>query len=136
MTKKEAFPAEFKIKAIEVLETHIYPQKKDEKDSPFEFGISIEHHVNPSDESLMVITDVSVSNDKDELLGQMKTALVYETKNLLIFEEEMRVNLTEKEIGYINSIATSTTRGIMFSAFKGTPLQNAIMPIINDLEKV
>ena len=40
------------------------------------------------------------------------------------------VDLPQEFITLLNSIALSTTRGVMFSQFRGTVLHNAILPII------
>ena len=45
--------------------------------------------------------------------------------------EKKKIDIPENFIITINSVALSTTRGLMFSLFKGTFLQGAILPLLD-----
>lgn len=103
----------------------------------FHFDITAEARVSPEKEVVfMVITINTREADKEEQLAQITTALAFQIEN---FKEVIKLNEnnvfeipTDFEV-LVRTIAISTTRGIMFSHFKGTHLVKAILPIVPQL---
>ncbi len=135
MSKKKD-PIQFQIRSIELLESSlILPGKPLSESSVFEFDINLEHHItNPEDTSFIVICNVRIMGETEsELYGKIRTSCVYEIPNLseYYFKEDNRFTLPDQLIFSLNSIAISTTRGMMFSFYRGTFLHNAILPIVD-----
>ena len=57
-------------------------------------------------------------------------------KEVVTIIEEKNFKLTEELKDVLNSISISTTRGVMFSTFKGTYLHNALLPVVDARQMV
>lgn len=126
----------FQLKGINLLEVSVkHPQKKLQEKITFHFNINIEHRINPDSRQIFVLTTVNVSdaNEKGTLLGNVRTSCNFEIQNFNDFydAEKKRAFLPEAIQHVLNSIAISTTRGVMFSQFRGTFLHNAYLPVID-----
>lgn len=66
-------------------------------------------------------------------LGSIKVGVIFEIANFDDYIDEMNKKLTLPDVIFLtfNSIGISTTRGVMFSQFKGTFLHNAFLPVID-----
>ena len=65
-------------------------------------------------------------------MGKYSASYSFRVKELKKFmTEDKKFNLSDSFILTINSVAISTTRGLMFSSFKGTFLHEAILPLID-----
>lgn len=101
----------------------------------FNFDINIENKIDPTNKLIFVIVNINVKGDDATLtLGALSVSCIF---HLLNFDEIIKPNTEGKfdvptQINEVlNSISVSTTRGIMFSTFKGTLLHNAFLPIID-----
>ena len=126
----------FQIKGVELLNaTFNQPLKQLPEIITFHFDIYIEHRINFDKKSVFVVTSIKVSdkNDKETQLGAITTSCNFEVANFdkFIDKEKKQVSFPDEIIFMLNSIAISTTRGIMFSQFKGTFLHTAYLPIID-----
>ncbi len=129
----------FQIKNIEIAESELnLPNINKPKPVSFQFNINIEHRFIIEKQLVIVYVDIQISDDEYKL-GSIKTACVFEIQD---FEEYLNADKTaaklpEDNIVLLNSIAISTSRGVMYAHFRGTHLHNAILPIINpkDLKK-
>jgi len=86
-----------------------------------------------------VIVNVDViSDDQKNVFGSISVNNVYQIIN---FEEAFKLDaqnqyeIPPKLLEAIGSTSLSTTRGIMYSLFKGTFLNNALLPLV-DLPKL
>jgi len=138
MTKEKAPKKniEFQIKGIEILEFELKSQQIQLPAAPiFHFNINVEHKINPESKLVFVIVEVNVLNeDKQTLLGNVRVSNIFHVVNF----DELRGDKTDKSVSFpkeiidtFNSIAISTTRGVMFTCFKGTFLHNAVLPVID-----
>jgi len=126
----------FQIKGVEIIEVQLNaPISAKPQFKTFNYKINIEHRI--ISEKKLVVNQVSIEiyGDAKEqvLLGKIMTALSFEINNFNDFADKGQsvVNLPESIFTTFNSIAISTTRGIMFSQFRGTYLHNAILPIVD-----
>lgn len=135
MTKKKSKAIGFQLKGIEILNINFsHPQKQSESETAFTFDISIEHRIKPDDGLILVACTVGILNELDrEEIGKITTLCVYEVEGLngFVDNQAQQVDLPEHLATAINSISLSTTRGIMYSNFKGTILDKAYLPIIS-----
>jgi len=102
------------------------------KDLSFEFNI--EDGINIENNLLSKIIDVHVlGNRKKEPLADLRILYSFSVKNVSDFvikkDENMIVDPSLND--WLDNIVLATTRGIMYSEFRGTYVDNVILPIIN-----
>lgn len=101
----------------------------------FNFSISLQTRLDAVPKTLTVIINVDViSDDQKNVFGSISVDNVYQIIN---FEEAFKLNeqnqydVPTKLLETIGLTSLSTTRGIMYSLFKGTFLNNALLPLID-----
>ena len=101
----------------------------------FNFNVSIESKADEIQKLIFVIVTIEIKNEaQSEVFGSVVASCVYLIDNfseVVTKDVEGNIVIPKLLVDTINSISISTTRGIMFSTFKGTFLHNAILPIIN-----
>ena len=125
----------FQLKAIELLDATLnHPGYELPESTIFHYDLSIEHKINIDEKVIFVINEIQILNEKrDFKLGSVKVSCVFSIENLDNFVDSKlsTINLPEQFATILNSLTISTTRGIMFSQFKGTFLQHAYLPVID-----
>jgi len=124
------------LKSIEILnETLNLPSVPDVSLHNFSFKVGITHKADTDNKLLFVIVSVEIRNeDQIHLLGSLAVSCIYSVTG---FDDVVRVkadgnlDLPQLLVEKMNTLSISTTRGIMFSAFKGTFLHNAFLPLID-----
>ena len=120
-------------KGIELLNCAINSPAPETDLGNFSFNVSIQTNVDAPQKLVFVIVSVQVQTaNQAHTLGSLVASCIYSVGN---FEEVVSMKDGQPTIPTVaadmfNSISISTTRGLMFSAFKGTFLHNAILPII------
>lgn len=135
------FKVEMQIKAIELLKGSLcLPPSPDIANTTFNFNISIESKVDAPNKHVFVIVHVEVKNDdQSHVLGDLSVSCIFEIlnfKEVIEIEENGNFYIPQLLIETLNSISISTTRGVMFSTFKGTFLHGAVLPIIDPKQLV
>jgi hypothetical protein len=101
----------------------------------FNFNINLETKADAPNRLLFAIIHIEIlTEDQSQVLGGISVSCIFEIKNfeeLIKIEAEGKLTLPQQLVDIINSISLSTTRGVMFATFKGTPLHNAFLPIID-----
>ena len=101
----------------------------------FNFNINIEIRADTMNKLVFVIVHIDIKNDgHSEVLGALSVSCIFDIVNfeyLITVEADGKVNIPQHLIETLNIISISTTRGVMFSTFKGTFLHSAILPIID-----
>ncbi len=135
MSKMKQQDIEYKIKGIEILNSEInIPKKKLPDKVVFSFDVSLEQRFNIEQEIIFVLCDITTfTTDNPGLsLGRIKSSCIFTVKDLKSYiSDGKQMILPEDFINAINTISLSTTRGLMFSLFKGTFLHGALLPLIN-----
>lgn len=135
MSKKKPINIEFQIRAIELLDSCLNaPKKQLPNNSIFQFDINLEHRLNVENKLVIVVCSVSIfSEKKEELLGQLKASCIYNVSNIdeFLVKESNELRFPDDFVTTLNSISISTTRGMMFSFFRGTFLHNAVLPMVD-----
>jgi len=125
----------FQIKGIELLEINLNnPQILLNPERTYNFSINIEQRINKEEKLVIVITAVDLIHEQDKQChASIKTSCVFLVENILDFDSSgsHQIDLPEHFLITLNSISLSTTRGIMFSQFKGTFMHNVFLPIVN-----
>lgn len=125
----------FQLKGIELLEFSLKnPQIPLNLERTYNFNINIEQRINNEEKLVIVITSVDLIHEEDQQChASIKTSCIFVVENLENFTlpDSNVVNLPDQFVVTLNSISLSTTRGIMFSSFKGTFMHNVYLPIVN-----
>ena len=136
--KKQDSQISFKLGGIEILESCLFSTKITMPDNQvFNFDIQLEHKMNIPKQLIVVVPTISILAQKNgEQLGLFKSSCIYHVDNLADFlqKETNELSLPKEFIVTLNSVSISTTRGMMYSFFRGTVLHNAILPVINPRE--
>jgi hypothetical protein len=134
--KNQMINADIQLKAIELLSNSITPPSISEVPLVnFNFNINIESKVDHLKKLLFIIVHVEIKCENQKYqLGSISVSCVYSIANfeeVVKIESDGRINIPQTLFETLNSISISTTRGVMYSTFKGTFLHNAFLPIVN-----
>lgn len=125
----------FLIKGIELLDSNItYPKAPLIGEVVFKFNINVEIKIVNEQSLIMAIVSVDILDNKTiDKYGFIRVNCIFGIDNFTSFvnSETKKVDLPKPFITSLNSIALSTTRGIMFDQFRGTFLNGAILPILD-----
>jgi hypothetical protein len=124
----------FKVRNIDIHEfAFVHPKQPIPVNSIFRFETQIEHKVNVAEKIIMVISTFVIHCDTlNEKVGNAVISCVYNIDNIGDFvNENKNFVLPEQLLTMFNSISISTCRGVLFTLFRGTPLHNVILPVIN-----
>jgi len=101
----------------------------------FSFSIGVQTRLDVLPKTLTVVVNVEViSDDQKNVFGSISVNIVYQIMN---FEEAFKLNaqyqyeIPPKLVEAVGSTSLSTTRGIMYTLFKGTFLNNALLPLVD-----
>lgn len=123
----------FKIDTIELLD---YSLSGKDKDIPieaiFNFDISIEHRFDIEKNRIIAITNFRILIEGiEDVVGSASISCIYNILEMNKYIDGKDIKLPDEFITTINSLSLSTSRGILFTLFRGTFLHSAILPIIN-----
>jgi len=125
----------FQITGVELLEINLNnPRTQLNTERTYHFNINIEQRVHKEEKSVIVITTVDLIHEPDnQCHATIKTSCVFFVGNILDFSppESQQIDLPEQFMITLNSISLSTTRGIMYSQFRGTFMHNVLLPILD-----
>lgn len=135
----QEFDVEIELKGIEVLEISLpFPANYSGKPVFYTFQIELDHRIDVTNELVFIISDVEVTASDEPEESQAKTGITvscfFEVKNLeskITMKEDGIIAIPSGLLQVLNSISISTTRGVMFSSFKGTHMHNAILPMLD-----
>jgi len=135
MSKKKEENIEFQLINIEILESEIKaPKVSLPNNIVFSFDVALEQRFNVEQELIFVICNITTfpQDNPNQKLGKYSSSCIFKVNNLNKYiTKDKKINLSDNFIVTINSVAISTTRGLMFSLFKGTFLQGAILPLLD-----
>lgn len=133
--KAEEFNLTFRLANIELLELNILrPTKAPEIGQQVHFNIGMEQRFDIPNKVVFVASIVSILDAPTDgnVLARMATSCNFVVDNLEDYiKDGDKVHLPEPIMVTINSIAISTTRGMLFSELKGTYLHGAILPLLD-----
>ena len=132
---------EFRIVGLDIIEQSInQPQSVISSSTNFNFSINVESKVDKSKKIVAIFTAIQVLGETNSKpLGQITTSCAYEIINFNEIVKEIdgdQIEIEEQSLSVLNLISLSTTRGIMYTVFKGTYLHNAILPIIDPAQLI
>src|SRR5690606_23678713 len=99
------------------------------------FELNLSGDFDETSSHIEVITDINIFKEKDKgrkRVAELKTKFVFFIKGADSLKEDgNETYLPKKLIDSLNLISVSTTRGILFTKFQGTKIQNIILPLIS-----
>jgi hypothetical protein len=124
------------LKGIEILSMHLRPATEETTYvSQYNFRIHMETRADTTEKLLFSIVHVEVLSQVQSLvLGGISVSCIFALQDFdthIQIASDGKPRLFEPLPQQLNDLSISTTRGIMFSAFKGTPLHHAILPIVD-----
>lgn len=130
------FTVDLQLKSIELLKGSIsLPSVPEVSLNNFNFNISLESKADATNKILFVIVSVEIrSEDQNHVLGSLAVSCIYSIVNfdeVVKIEADGKLDIPQPLVEILNSISISTTRGVMFSTFKGTFLHNSFLPIVD-----
>ncbi len=134
-------PTGMKLTGIELLSSSLSrPELVTKDQTAFLFGITLMHEIAREKKLIFVISSVTIQSlEEKKDVGSISVSLIFEIENfeeVVTIIDEKNFKLTEALKDVLNTIAISTTRGVMFSTFKGTYLHNALLPIVDPRQLV
>jgi hypothetical protein len=125
----------FQLRNINIVDVFLkHPETSIPKECQFNFDINIQQKISGEEKLIIVAPTISIRIDNGkEVYGKLKANIFFDVQNLDDFKDTdtNKFDIPEPFITTLNSISISTSRGLMFSAFKGTFLHSAILPVIN-----
>lgn len=125
----------FGLKGIEIINSIIKTPEEPRQISVFGFDIQFKTNTNLKENVVSVFVDVKVKDqEKLDQLGQFSALFHYGVDDLeknVNAKELSHVEIPQHLLSTLLGISTSTLRGLMFGAFKGTFMHPAILPIID-----
>lgn len=133
-TKDTPVQINIQIIAVETIEFSLNPIDDNSKSYvKYNYNIQVKQAFDIDKNLVLVIPHIDIMHeDKETKLGSISINCVFKFDELSNYcnSKTKAVNLPEAVYNTFNSIAISTCRGVMASQFKGTILQNAILPLI------
>lgn len=125
----------FGIKRIEIINSIIRASSDLQQVKIFAFDIQFKTNANLKDNVISVFADVVVRNhEKSDHLGQFSALFHFGVDDLekhINGKELNQIEIPQPLLSALLGISASTLRGLMFGAFKGTFLHNAILPLVD-----
>lgn len=123
----------FQLAGIEILEVNLkHPEAALPVPRKYNFETKIKTALTLDQKQFHVIPDVTVIYDEDKSIhASIKVSFTFEIDNFAEFKSGESFNFPDQFIVTMVSISISTLRGIMYSQFRGTFLNNTILPIID-----
>jgi hypothetical protein len=134
--ENKAFTVNLQLKSIELLKGSIsLPSVPEVSLNNFNFNINLDSKADATNKLLFVIVSVEIrSEDQNHVLGSLAVSCIYSIVNfdeVVKIEADGKIDIAQPLVEILNSMSISTTRGVMFSTFKGTFLHNAFLPIVD-----
>ena len=135
MPKKKSAPG-FHLIAVDLVESVLLFSPDRHYPIPdFTHNIRLENKLDASASQVLVLLEIQVKDGSEQAeLGRIKANFTFEIDDLdkhLPAGAQEETALPLDLLTPLNAVALSTSRGIMFMAFRGTHLHQAILPVID-----
>lgn len=133
---------EFKLIGIQILNKALNPLPENHPINPegFRYEVKVEDKVQANNEFVLVFVHAKINNEERTILfGNLSVVYFFHIlkfNDFIKLEENGTYTIPPFLDALIRPVCISTTRGIIYSEFRGTFLHNAIMPVImmNDMK--
>lgn len=123
----------FQLENIELVGAELNLPEKFKPLESYEYEISLESRLDSERKGILIRLLIQITGEKIKY-ANLKSNYWFTIEN---FEQTISKDKTGKHIvpqdlqTSLSSICISTARGLLFSAFRGTALHNAILPVID-----
>jgi hypothetical protein len=124
----------FALKRIQLLEKSLGIVAKRESDSNYDFDISSSISIDVEKHLSMHVFAVKVKFKPDNReLASVSIVCVFDIFNFneVISTDSTNPSLPPDLLNLLNTVVIGTMRGVMFSEFRGTALDNLILPVLD-----
>ena len=132
------FDVELDLRAIELLSFSMDSTLVQKGHLPtHDFQIKIDDRIDLANSLVLSIINIEIIRTDDEnarTIGKISVSCIFEVPEL----DEIAIPLGNGAhvvppglLNILHSIAVSTTRGVMFSTFMGTPLHGVVLPVVD-----
>lgn len=135
--KENDFIVKLQFNAIEVINFQIkVPMENLSNLDKFNFTVDTELQINEENKLLVIVVEIKIYDSTKTIeIGNFKTNNVFLViENFDLIKAKLgkeHIPMPQELVTMLNSISLSTTRGVMWSTFKGTILHNAVLPLWN-----
>ena len=97
------------------------------------YGFTFNATINPTEGLFTVscLVEIFTDNSKSTLLGKIQTSGSFHILNFSEFLKSFDVNVPTNIVSMFMGMILSTTRGVLFEKSKGTPIEGALIPMVN-----
>lgn len=133
--KANAINIEFRIHSIELTEKTFYiPEFKNNRVPDTQFDVSLNINIDKSNKRIINAVQVKISAIPDAVVVASVTVVCsFDVVNFeeVITESNNQFSIPDPVAETLNILSIGTTRGVMFSEFKGTWLHHSLLPVID-----
>ena len=135
MSSKEAKPINIGIKSVQVIEKQLLAgTQPPEPNETFIFKVDIQQNINPKQKLVLATCYVDITSQPTKsLVGRVVVGCAFTVNEFdEYYDSDSNINnFPEAFVVNINSIAISTIRGAMVEIFRGTRLNNVLLPLVD-----
>jgi len=124
----------FELKRVTLLEKNLNISNQGGKQDEFAFDVSLQIGNNPESKECLHIMRVEITSKKTaKLVGSIQLLCAFLIPNFeeYISDSDKNQSLPKDLLYLLNSVIIGTMRGVMFSEFRGTVLNNAYLPVLD-----
>ncbi len=81
--------------------------------------------------SITVLVIIHKDNEEETIIAELKVRYIYNIQNSDTLNENNEILLPKNLLDTFNKVSISTTRGILFTKFQATKIDDFIIPLIN-----
>ncbi|RYX87151.1 hypothetical protein EON73_01960 [bacterium] len=138
MSTKKTSTSAFHLANIELVNITLNISETFKPTNDYQFQVQLESRLNEDSQMVIVTNQVSVFNEENqpavgELIAKYWFDISQDTSWFLKDKKTLSIIPEQLQLSF-NAIALSTTRGLLFSSFRGTLLHNAILPVIDPVQ--
>lgn len=124
---RSVIEAKYQLKNITLGAFKLSAPPNEEKVKGYQFDVQIKQQIVQKDKKVIANIILGIKDEKDTQLGSCSLFCVFEVENLsALMNDKESLSAFGLEI---NKIAIGTARGALFILFRGTHLDDAILPI-------
>lgn len=125
----------FSLKGIEIVNSIIQAPTEPRHLTTFGFDIQFKVTPNTKENLVIIFVDLKVKDqEQNDQLGQFSALFhfgVDDLEKIVTTKALHQVEVPQPLLSTLVGISASTLRGLMFGAFRGTFLHNAILPLVD-----
>ena len=135
VSKKKNIDFEFRITTIDLIEKYFQRSPNQGSELPeVQFNLVMNVSIDKESRKITIILSVRMNLiNNDSIVANISVGCTFKIINFqeIIIEKEGTLTIPDAILETLNILTIGTTRGIMFSEFRGTWLHNTILPVID-----